>query len=75
MAAMPIYGKKPSKLLLLKNQWADLADILPEAYEATLYIKWLKSFWSDHKLTLSGWGKFGKNNVKFQKHGLFELRS
>ena len=36
MAALPIYGKK---LLLLKNNWADLADILPEAYGASTYVK------------------------------------
>ena len=38
MAAMPIYGKNHLKFLL-KNHWADLADILPEAYGAPPYIK------------------------------------
>ena len=47
-----------------------LADILQEAYGAPPYRKWLKSFWPDHKKTFSGWGKFGKNDVKFQKHGV-----
>ena len=31
-----------------------------EGYGAPLNIKWLKSFWLDHKQTISGWGKFGK---------------
>ena len=39
MAVMPIYSKKPFKRLLLKNHFADLADILPEAYGAPPYIK------------------------------------
>ena len=51
---------QPFKRLLLQNQWADLADILHEAYGAFLYMKQLKSFRLDHKRTLSGWGKFGK---------------
>ena len=32
-------------------------------------------FQSDHKQTLSGWCKVGKNDVKFQIHGPFELES
>ena len=31
MAVMPVYGKKKFKRLLLKNHWADLANILNEA--------------------------------------------
>ena len=30
--------EKPFKQRLLKTHWADLADILPEAYGAPLYI-------------------------------------
>ena len=52
-----------------------MADILQEAYWAPPNIKQLKSFRLDHKQTLSGWGKFGKNDVKFQIHGPFELES
>ena len=66
MATMSIYGKNYSNYFFS----ADLADILPEAYGVPLYIKWLKSFRSGPKKTFSGWGKFGKNDVKFQKHGL-----
>ena len=51
---------KTFKRLLPKNQWADLADVLPEAYGTFPYISWLKSCRSDHKPTLSGWSKFGK---------------
>ena len=75
MAAMPIYSKKTFKRLLLQNHRADLADILQEAYGARPYIKQLKSFRSNHKQPMSGWGKFGKNDVKFQIHGPFELES
>ena len=39
MAAMPIYGKKTFKQLLLQNHQADMADILHEAYEALPDIK------------------------------------
>ena len=39
LAAMPIYGKKPFRSLLLQNHQADLADILQEAYGAPRYIK------------------------------------
>ena len=43
-----------------------MADILHEAYEAPSYIKLLKSFGLDNKQTLSGWDKFGKNEVIFR---------
>ena len=52
-----------------------MADILQEAYGAPPYNKQLKSFRSGQEQTLSGWGKFGKNDVKFQIHGHFELSS
>ena len=39
MAAMPKYGKNPSKNLLLQNHQADNADILQEAYGAPPHIK------------------------------------
>ena len=39
MAVMPIYGKKTFRQLILQNYWADLADILHEAYGALPYIK------------------------------------
>ena len=35
----------------------------------------LKSFRSDHKQALSGWGKIGKNDAKFRIHEAFELES
>ena len=47
-----------------------MADILQEAYGAPPYNIKLKSFRSDHKQTLHGRGKFGKNDVKFQVHGM-----
>ena len=60
MVDMPIYGKYHlNDFFHVKSDWADLADILQEAYGAPPYIKWLKSFQSDHKPTLNGWGKFG----------------
>ena len=65
MAAMPIYNKKTSKRLLLQNHSAELADILQETYKAHPYIKDLNSFGSDHKQTLNGWGKSGKNDENF----------
>ena len=37
--------------------------------------KWLKSFRSDHKQALIGWGKVGKNDIKFPIHEPFELES
>ena len=49
-----------------------MTDILQAAYGAPPDIKQLKSFWLDHKQTLSGCGKFEKNDVKFQKHGFFD---
>ena len=60
MAVMPIYNKKTFKRLLLQNYCANELDILHKAYGAPYYIKWLKSFRSDHKQILSGWGKVGK---------------
>ena len=42
MAAMPIYGKKTFKGLLLQNHGVDLADILHEAYGTLSYVKKLK---------------------------------
>ena len=75
MAAMPIYGKKTFKRPLFQNHQTYLVDILQEAYKAPPYIKWLKSFQSDHKQTLSGWGKFGKNDIKFWIHGPSEHES
>ena len=54
------YMVKEFKQLLFQNQWANLADILQEAYGAPPYIKSLKLFPSDDKQTLSGLGKFGK---------------
>ena len=39
MAAMPIYGKKTIRQLLLQNHWADLADILLEAFGGTSLYK------------------------------------
>ena len=48
------------QMILLQNQWANLADILQEAYGVPLYVKQLKLFRSDDKQTLSGWGKFGE---------------
>ena len=50
-----------------------MTDILQGAYGAPFYIKPLKLFRSDHKQTLRGWDKFGKNDVKFRKHAPFEL--
>ena len=69
------YMVKPFKRLLLQNYWADMADILQKAYGAPPYIKEVKSFRLDHKQTLRGQGKFGKNDVKFLIHGPFELES
>ena len=66
---------KTFKRLLFQNQWANLADILQEAYGAPPYIKQLKLFRSDDKQTLSGLDEVGKNGVKFRKHGPFELGS
>ena len=37
--------------------------------------KWLNSFRSDHKQALIGWGKVGKNDIKFPIHEPFELES
>ena len=55
IAAMPIYVKKKHLNDIFSSSiWADLADILPEAYWAPPYMKWLKSFRSDHKQTLGG---------------------
>ena len=81
MAGRPIYSKdhpnhffsRTEKVVWMVFTIYDLADILHEAYGESTYIKSLKSFRSDHKQTLSGWGKIGKNDVKFRLHGLFEL--
>ena len=64
--------EKKFKRLLFQNHRADEADILHEAYGAPSYIK---SFRSDHKQTLSGWGTVGKNDAKFRIHEPFELES
>ena len=48
-----LYMEKAFKWLLLQNCWANLADILHEAYAAPSYIKQLKSFRLGHKQTLS----------------------
>ena len=56
----PYMVKTIYKRLLLKNHWANLADILPEADGTPPYIKQLKLFRADDKQTFSGRGKFGK---------------
>ena len=55
---------KTIQMTPLQNHQADLAYILQEAYGAPRYIKQLKSFRSDHKQALIGWGKVGKNDAK-----------
>ena len=75
MAAMPIYSKNHSNDFLPQNYQAYKADILQEAYGTPLYIKQLKSFRSDYKQTLIGWGKVWKNDAKFPIHEPFELES
>ena len=48
---------------------------MQEAYGAPRHIKKLKSFRSDYKQALSGWGKVEKNDAKFPIHEPFELES
>ena len=67
--------KKHSNDFFSKTKTADLADILQEAYGAPHNIKYIKSFWSDYKQALIGWGKVGKNDAKFPIHEPFELES
>ena len=64
-----VSGSGPLGPLVFQNHKADMADILYEAYGTPPYIKYLKSFRSDHKQILSGLGKFGENDLKIPKPG------
>ena len=60
MAAMLKYDKNPLKIFFSRTTWRIRLIFWQEAYWAPFYKKQLKSFRSDHKQTLSGWGKVGK---------------
>ena len=59
MATMPIYGKKRSNDFSRTTVPITLIFCVKHMGHLN-YIKKLKSFQSDHKQTLSGWGKVGK---------------
>ena len=74
MAVICIYRLKYKKIfkpLLLQNHWADLADILHEAYGAPSYIKQLNCSGRIINVPKVG-GVNLENDVKFQIHGPFE---
>ena len=74
VAAMPICGKKRSNDFFSRTT-VPIRLIFCISIWGTLLYKMLKSLRSDHKQTLSGWGKVGKNDTKFPIHEPFELES